>query len=160
MRQLIAGNWKMNGLGTSLTELLTLRHALTAEAAGADVLVCPPATLVARAYTAASHVFAIGGQDCHAEASGAFTGDVSAEMLADAGARMVILAHSERRSYYGETDALAFCRSLPARCGVVAVPSSVFYLHPSEGASLVRWAFCKRPEVLEEALVRLQALAR
>ena len=59
----------------------------------------------------------------------------------------------------GEPDALAFCRALPARCGVVAVPSSVFYLHPAEGASLVRWAFCKRPEVLADALVRLKALA-
>jgi N-succinyldiaminopimelate aminotransferase len=59
----------------------------------------------------------------------------------------------------GEPDALAFCRALPSRCGVVAVPSSVFYLHPAEGASLVRWAFCKRPEVLTDALVRLKALA-
>ncbi|HEX4081362.1 MAG TPA: pyridoxal phosphate-dependent aminotransferase [Acidimicrobiales bacterium] len=59
----------------------------------------------------------------------------------------------------GQPDALAFCRALPARCGVVAVPSSVFYLHPAEGASLVRWAFCKRPEVLADALVRLKALA-
>ena len=58
----------------------------------------------------------------------------------------------------GEPDALAFCRALPSRCGVVAVPSSVFYLHPAEGASLVRWAFCKRPEVLADALVRLKAL--
>ena len=60
----------------------------------------------------------------------------------------------------GEPDAFAFCRSLPERCGVVAIPSSVFYLHPTEGASLVRWAFCKRPDVLDEALVRLKALSR
>ncbi len=59
----------------------------------------------------------------------------------------------------GEPDAMAFCRALPARCGVVAVPSSVFYLHPAEGESLVRWAFCKRPEVLADALVRLKTLA-
>ncbi|HEX3946261.1 MAG TPA: aminotransferase class I/II-fold pyridoxal phosphate-dependent enzyme, partial [Acidimicrobiales bacterium] len=62
-------------------------------------------------------------------------------------------------SALGQPDALAFCWGLPERCGVVAVPSAVFYLHPAEGASLVRWAFCKRTEVLEEALVRLKALA-
>jgi N-succinyldiaminopimelate aminotransferase len=60
----------------------------------------------------------------------------------------------------GVTDALSFCRGLPRQCGVVAVPSSVFYDDPSRGQSLVRWAFCKRPEVLEEALVRLKVLAR
>jgi triosephosphate isomerase (TIM) len=122
MRQLIAGNWKMNGLGTSLTELLTLRHALSAEPPAADVLVCPPATLVARAYTAASHVFAIGGQDCHAEASGAFTGDVSAEMLKDAGAGAVIVGHSERRQYHGETDAAVAAKARAAwRAGLSAI---------------------------------------
>jgi N-succinyldiaminopimelate aminotransferase len=60
----------------------------------------------------------------------------------------------------GEDDAVEFCRSLPARCGVVAVPSSAFYLDPAGGRSLVRWAVCKRVEVLEEALVRLEALGR
>jgi triosephosphate isomerase (TIM) len=122
MRQLIAGNWKMHGLGTSLTELLALRHALAAEPAKADVLVCPPATLVARAYTAASHVFAVGGQDCHAEASGAFTGDVSAEMLKDAGASAVIVGHSERRQYHGESDAAVAAKARAAwRAGLQAI---------------------------------------
>lgn len=101
-RPLIAGNWKMNGLAASVAEL-------TAMAAGAtglhavDLLVCPPATLVMR--FAALGGIAIGGQDCHAEPNGAFTGDIAAEMLADAGARAVILGHSERRALHRETDA-------------------------------------------------------
>src|SRR5471032_3370033 len=84
VRQLVAGNWKMNGLGADLAEL----EALKAGIAGAlcDVLVCPPATLIARAVWTAKGAVPIGGQDCHAEAAGAFTGDVSAEMLKDAGA--------------------------------------------------------------------------
>jgi triosephosphate isomerase len=100
---LIAGNWKMNGVAASLSEA----QAVAAGIGGtkARVAICPPATLVARAAEAAKGTgLLIGGQDCRAEASGAFTGDVAAEMLADAGASLVILGHSERRAGYGETD--------------------------------------------------------
>src|SRR5579871_6889862 len=83
MRQLIAGNWKMNGLGASLAEIELLHKGLTEHPAHADVLICPPASLIARAAAVAGKDIAIGGQDCHAEPSGAFTGDVSAEMLKD-----------------------------------------------------------------------------
>ena len=107
MRQLIAGNWKMNG---SLAMAGALANALRAAAAdkalACDLLVCPPATLV----TVAAHALqgspvAVGGQDCHAKASGAHTGDISAAMLRDCGATHVILGHSERRADHGETDA-------------------------------------------------------
>ena len=99
-RKLAAGNWKMNGLGADLAELDALQEA--AEGA-AEVLICPPATLIAPAKTRAGAV-AIGGQDCHAEVSGAHTGDVSAAMLRDAGATHVILGHSERRADHDEHD--------------------------------------------------------
>ena len=104
---LIAGNWKMNGLAAALSELTALAEALAADPARARVAVCPPATLVERAARAASGSgVEVGAQDCRGELSGAFTGDVAAEMVADAGATLVILGHSERRSGYGETDAV------------------------------------------------------
>src|ERR1700726_4414682 len=106
MRQLIAGNWKMNGVSASLDVVDAIRRALTAKALSADLLVCPPATFIARAAVASAGVVPIGAQDCHAESSGAFTGDISAEMLRDAGATAVIVGHSERRRYHGETDAV------------------------------------------------------
>jgi len=100
---LIAGNWKMNGTAGALAEAQAV--AAGAPASGVRVALCPPATLVERMSRAlAGGAVVIGGQDCHAEASGAFTGDVSAEMLADAGARLVILGHSERRAVHGESD--------------------------------------------------------
>lgn len=103
--KLVVGNWKMNGLGAALDEARTVAAGLGA--ARARVGLCPPATLVERmARALAGTSVLVGGQDCRTEASGAFTGDVSAEMLADAGARLVILGHSERRAGYGETDAL------------------------------------------------------
>ena len=107
MRQLIAGNWKMNGL---LAEAATLAQQVSAAApelaARCDLLVCPPATVLAAVAGAlAGSMVAVGGQDCHAEASGAHTGDISAAMLRDAGASWVILGHSERRAHHGETDA-------------------------------------------------------
>ena len=100
-RKLVAGNWKMNGLAASAAMLDDARRR--APAPGCDVLICPPATLIARL---AGGPFPIGGQDCHWEASGAHTGDISAEMLADAGAVAVIVGHSERRADHGETDAI------------------------------------------------------
>lgn len=103
---LIAGNWKMNGLTHSLDELAELARLLTTGAAPrAVVVVCPPATLLAAvAAQGASAGILAGGQDCHPEASGAHTGDISASMLADAGAQFVIVGHSERRQLHGETD--------------------------------------------------------
>lgn len=103
---LIAGNWKMNGLTSSLEELSKLAQLLTTgEAPRAVVVVCPPATLLAAvAAQGASSGIMAGGQDCHSEASGAHTGDISAGMLADAGAQFVIVGHSERRADHHETD--------------------------------------------------------
>jgi triosephosphate isomerase len=106
-RPLIAGNWKMNGLATSLGEARAVAEALEARPPAARVALCPPATLVSRmAEAMAGTGVEVGGQDCRAETSGAFTGDISAPMLVDAGAALVILGHSERRAGYGETDAL------------------------------------------------------
>jgi triosephosphate isomerase len=122
MRQLIAGNWKMNGQAASLGEIERIRDALAGKAMDMDVLVCPPATLIARAVAAARGVVPIGGQDCHAEASGAFTGDISAEMLRDAGATAVIVGHSERRHYHAETDTLVAAKTRAAwRAGLKAI---------------------------------------
>jgi triosephosphate isomerase (TIM) len=121
-RPLLGGNWKMNGLGSSVAELeQVIAHA--GRVAHADLLICPPATLVtAFAARAQGSPVAIGAQDCHAEASGAYTGDVSAEMLKDAGATMVIVGHSERRIYHKETDADVQAKARAARrAGLVAI---------------------------------------
>jgi len=121
LRQLIAGNWKMNGLSTDLVELEALKQGLGASPA-CDVLVCPPASLIARAAGVAKGAFALGGQDCHAKANGAFTGDISAEMLKDAGASAVIVGHSERRQYHGECDSDVAAKAHAAwRAGLTAV---------------------------------------
>lgn len=101
---LIAGNWKMNGLASSIAEAKAV-----AEGVGATevrVAICPPSILIDRMsdVLAGSKVL-VGGQDAHADDAGAFTGDISAEMLADAGAKLVILGHSERREAYRESDA-------------------------------------------------------
>lgn len=105
--KLIAGNWKMNGLAASLDEVATLRRSLEAEPATCRVALCPPATLVERMAAAArDSVIEVGGQDCRAETHGAYTGGVSAAMLKDAGASLVIVGHSERRQEFGETDRL------------------------------------------------------
>jgi len=104
--KLIAGNWKMNGLTADLAEARVLREALDAEPTPHRVALCPAATLIAQmAWALKGGPVEIGGQDCHAAASGAYTGSVSAAMLADAGAKLVILGHSERRAGFGETDA-------------------------------------------------------
>lgn len=123
-RKLAAGNWKMNGTRASLEELRALRVA-HADAA-CDILICPPATLLAWAAAAAgSDAIRLGGQDCHAAASGAHTGDISATQLADAGASHVILGHSERRADHGETDATVRAKALAARaaglCAIICV---------------------------------------
>lgn len=104
MRRLAAGNWKMNGSPTALTEVTALLKAHPAP--DCEMLLCPPATLIAQmAWHVRGSALKVGGQDCHAAESGAHTGDISARMLADAGADYVILGHSERRADHGETDA-------------------------------------------------------
>ncbi|MEO0983895.1 MAG: triose-phosphate isomerase [Pseudomonadota bacterium] len=103
-RTLIAGNWKMNGLKSAMREARAVIDGLS-PSADAECLICPPFTLVsAMAELAAESGLRVGGQDCHAQASGAHTGDVSAQMLADAGASYVIVGHSERREDHRETD--------------------------------------------------------
>jgi triosephosphate isomerase len=108
IRPLIAGNWKMNGLKSSMAEFEAMLAGASNVAGRADLLVCPPATLIAAFAERArgSKTLAVGAQDCHPKASGANTGDLSAEMLADAGASAVIVGHSERRADHGETDVL------------------------------------------------------
>lgn len=113
--KLIAGNWKMNGLAASLTEAETLKSLLAEEPAACRVALCPPATLIHRmAETVSGSVIEVGGQDCRAEASGAFTGGISASMARDAGATLVILGHSERRQEFGESDALVAAKAVAA----------------------------------------------
>ncbi len=109
----IAGNWKMHGLRGQLDQLRILADGLANQPSPARVAICPPVTLMAEAaHTLMGSRVELGGQDCHCEASGAFTGDVSAEMLADVGARLVILGHSERRALHGETDAMVSAKVL------------------------------------------------
>ncbi|MGH6992237.1 MAG: triose-phosphate isomerase [Caulobacteraceae bacterium] len=104
-RPLIAGNWKMHGLETSLDEARALAAAMERAPPAARIALCPPATLIRlMAELLAGSGVLVGAQDCAAEREGAFTGDLAAEMLVEAGARLVILGHSERRGGHGETD--------------------------------------------------------
>src|SRR5947209_4726390 len=123
IRPLIAGNWKMNGLKSALGEFEAMIAGAGALAGKADLLVCPPATLIAGfADKALGSKLAVGAQDCHPKASGAHTGDLSAEMLADAGASAIIVGHSERRADHGETDALVRQKAEAAwRAGLIAI---------------------------------------
>ncbi|MCV6598544.1 MAG: triose-phosphate isomerase, partial [Mangrovicoccus sp.] len=120
-RKLAAGNWKMNGLGAAVEEIAAL--AELPDCAAVDTLICPPATLITRAAAAAEgSAIAIGGQDCHAADSGAHTGDISAQMLLDAGASYVILGHSERRADHGESDEDVAAKTKAAwAAGLIAV---------------------------------------
>ena len=124
VRPLVAGNWKMNGLGEDLMELRSIVHGFTdALSHSAEGLICVPATLLTRAaeITHGTGV-ATGGEDCHAKPNGAHTGDISAEMLKDAGASHVIVGHSERRTDHGETDADVHAKAEAAwRAGLVAI---------------------------------------
>jgi len=122
MRPLIAGNWKMHGLAPQLGEIEAIAASVRAAPPFADILICLPATLIARAVQTAAGRIAIGGEDCHTEIAGAFTGDVSAEMLKDAGASAVIVGHSERRQHHGETDAIVAAKARAARrAGLLAI---------------------------------------
>ncbi|WP_297772018.1 triose-phosphate isomerase [uncultured Roseovarius sp.] len=120
-RKLAAGNWKMNGTNASLAEvqILTRNHP----APSVDLLICPPATLIVQAAAlTADSPLEIGAQDCHAAAAGAHTGDISAVMLAEAGARAVILGHSERRQDHDESSALVSAKTQAAwASGLTAV---------------------------------------
>lgn len=119
--KLAAGNWKMNGLRADLAEARALAQAFPDP--GCGVLLCPPATLIAAMADAVSgSSVMVGGQDCHAKSSGAHTGDVSAQMLADSGARHVILGHSERRADHGELSADVAAKAASAHAaGLVAI---------------------------------------
>ena len=124
IRPLIAGNWKMNGLKGSVGEFDAMVAGASMVTAKADLLVCPPASLIAgfAERLRGSKALAIGGQDCHPKPSGAHTGDISAEMLADAGASAVIVGHSERRADHGESDRLVRQKAEAAwRAGLTAI---------------------------------------
>lgn len=122
-RPLIVGNWKMNGLTASLDEVAALAGKVKAQAPAAELGLCPPATLVAAMAAALKGTgIGVGGQDCHAKASGAHTGDISAEALKDAGATYVLAGHSERRTDHAETDAMVRAKAQAAhRAGLVAI---------------------------------------
>ena len=123
IRPLIAGNWKMNGVKASAGELGQMLASVGDLWRKADLVICPPSTLISTfaAVALGSHI-RIGAQDCHPEASGAHTGDISAEMLADAGATAVIVGHSERRADHAESDALVRRKAEAAwRAGLTAI---------------------------------------
>jgi triosephosphate isomerase (TIM) len=111
---LVAGNWKMKGRAADLIEIAAIRSAVIAGQAGpAEVLVCPPATLLMDAgRVCAGSPVKLGAQDCNPAEDGAHTGDISAEMLKDAGASFVIVGHSERRASHAESDALVRAKAL------------------------------------------------
>lgn len=123
-RPLVAGNWKMNGLRAAAKVLSEIHAGYTSGLkAKVELAICPPATLIgAFAVQSVGTRVAVGGQDCHAKESGAYTGDLSAEMLADAGATYVIVGHSERRQYHGEKDADVCAKATAAhRAGLTAI---------------------------------------
>src|SRR4029078_2268306 len=122
-RPLVAGNWKMNGLKASAAELGKIVQGRADLWTKVHLRICPPATLVMTfAVVALGSKIDIGGQDCHAEPSGAFTANISAEMLADQGAKAVIVGHSERRTYHKETDAQVRAKAQAAwRAGLTAI---------------------------------------
>ena len=120
LRKLVAGNWKMNGSPGSLAELDAIAAAAKAQPA-VDVAICPPFTLIAPA-AARAPALAIGAQDCHAAAKGAHTGCTSAPMLIEAGARLVIVGHSERRADQHEGDAEVQAKAAAAiAAGLLAI---------------------------------------
>ncbi len=125
IRPLVAGNWKMNGLLAQLDEALRVRDVISAANVTpyADVMICPPATLILPLIAVAQDTrLLVGAQDCHMAPSGPFTGDISAEMLADAGAVAVIVGHSERRGGHGELDSTVRLKAQAAhRAGLGAI---------------------------------------
>ena len=116
-RKLVAGNWKMHGTADSIAEIVRIAAAVPT---GVDVALCLPATLIERAARAVPG-FAIGGQDVHGEAKGAFTGDLAAHQLHDAGARLVIVGHSERRDGHRESDGQVRAKAISAMAAALDV---------------------------------------
>ncbi|SFM25924.1 triose-phosphate isomerase [Methylobacterium pseudosasicola] len=143
-KPLVAGNWKMNGTRASIKVVEAIRDGLTPElAARVDVLICPPATLIGSCVAAtAGSPIAIGGQNLHARPNGAFTGSISAEMLADLGAQYVIVGHSERRAYHHETDDGVHAKALGARraglCGIICVGETIEEREQGRALDIVR----------------------
>ena len=123
IRPLVAGNWKMNGTTASLREPRLLAGMLRDVKLKADIMICPPATLIRRARSVMKgSKVKLGGQDCHAAVSGAHTGDISADMLKDAGCTAVIVGHSERRTNHKETDAMVQAKAQAAhKAGLIAI---------------------------------------
>ncbi|MBG1231657.1 triose-phosphate isomerase [Aestuariivirga litoralis] len=123
IRPLVAGNWKMNGTTANLKEARLLAAMLRDVKLKCDVTICPPATLIRRAKgVMKGSKIKLGGQDCHAAVSGAHTGDISADMLKDAGATSVIVGHSERRTNHKETDAMVSAKAQAAhKAGLRAI---------------------------------------
>jgi triosephosphate isomerase len=123
IRPLIAGNWKMNGLTDDVSELGLMIEEQGELSHKIDLMICPPATLVmTMAVLTEGTGIRIGAQDCHPKASGAHTGDLSAEMFADLGATAIIVGHSERRADHGESDALVQQKAQAVwRAGLVAI---------------------------------------
>jgi triosephosphate isomerase (TIM) len=124
IKPLIAGNWKMNGVKTSGNEITAMiEGAKDGLAKSVDLLICPPATLLmGLARVAKGSKLNIGAQDCHAKVSGAHTGDISAEMIADAGGVAVIVGHSERRADHHELDPIVREKAMAAmRAGLLAI---------------------------------------
>lgn len=121
--KMIVGNWKMNGTSVALEGVVDVLVAdLQGEPSDCRIGLCPPTTLIERMVRRAGERIAIGGQDCRSETSGAFTGGISAEMLTDAGATLVVLGHSERRAEFHESDALVRDKVTAAlRAGLVPI---------------------------------------
>ncbi len=122
-RPLVAGNWKMNGLVSSLKEVRAVEKSLASSPVKCDVMICPPATLLgAMREIVKSGKLRLGGQDCHPSSQGAHTGDISAEMLKNAGASAVIVGHSERRQDHGESNMDVRAKAAAAhRAGLIAM---------------------------------------
>jgi triosephosphate isomerase (TIM) len=123
VRPIVVGNWKMNGVKASLAEAIKVRDGLAALGGAADVMICPPATLImVMSEVLKGSAVGVGGQDCHAAASGAYTGDISAAMLRDGAANAVILGHSERRAMNGERDQDVRAKIIAAHAaGLIAI---------------------------------------
>lgn len=122
IKPLVAGNWKMNGLRAALSEAVAVSEGVVGRAAHVDVMLCPPAPLISAMVEAVGGRIGVGGQDCHAGVNGAHTGDVSAEMLRDAGASAIIVGHSERRADHGErSEDVARKAAAVHRAGLVAI---------------------------------------
>ena len=143
IRKLVAGNWKMNGLSDQIVEAVKVADNLALSPAGVRVAICPPNILVHRiAERLARTVVEVGAQDLHCEAAGAYTGDTSGEMLHDAGARLVIIGHSERRTHHREDDATVAAKVMAAlRAGlepIVCVGESLAERESGRALDVVR----------------------